>query len=420
MRRNRVFLPVACFPLLMAFAASGQTFSVLKSFTGSDGQGPGATLTLSAGTLFGTTYLGGVSNFGTVFKLDIATTNHTVLQHFFGPLHTNGAIPSGGLVLSGSTLYGTTEAGGSAGVGTIFKLSTNGTGFGILRSMAIGDNNSRPRAGLLLVGTNLYGTAYGAPPPPTPFSYGSVFKISTNAATYSVLKDFTFSAPNDGKNPWSGLVGAGTNLFGTTFSGGSSTNGTVFRISTNGFGYTLLKDFALTNGAGPRGDLLLVGTNLYGVTQSGGSAGLGTVFRLSTNGAGFTVLKHFTGSDGANPVASLALLGSSLYGTTYAGGNSSLGTVFKMNSDGSGFAILRHFAGTDGANPVGGVVISGGTLYGTTYTGGDSNNGVIFRINLSPLINVENQAGTPVIGWTAIEGLSYQLQYKKALTQVNW
>jgi uncharacterized repeat protein (TIGR03803 family) len=106
----------------------------------------------------------------------------------------------------------------------------------------------------------------------------------------------------------------------------------MFKINTDRSGFTVLHNFADTNssGAGP-GDLLLSGGTLYGATQYGGSSDKGTVFKITTAGGGFTMLKNFTGgSDGANPMAGLVLSSNMLYGTTRAGGLSGHGTVFSL------------------------------------------------------------------------------------------
>ena len=47
--------------------------------------------------------------------------------------------------------------------------------------------------------------------------------------------------------------------------------------------------------------LVLSGGTLYGTTYLGGSSDKGTVFKVNTDGTGYTVLKSFTGSDGASP-----------------------------------------------------------------------------------------------------------------------
>ena len=55
------------------------------------------------------------------------------------------------------------------------------------------------------------------------------------------------------------------------------------------------------------GDLALAGSTLYGATSHGGSSyrstnrGNGVVFKINTDGSGYTVLKNFTGSDGVEP-----------------------------------------------------------------------------------------------------------------------
>jgi uncharacterized repeat protein (TIGR03803 family) len=97
-------------------------FTVLHTFAGTspNGAGPGDLL-LSGGTLYGIMAYGGSSNQGAVFQLDIASTNFTVLKNFTGG--SDGANPNTTLVLSGSTLYGTTESGGLSGHGTVFSLS---------------------------------------------------------------------------------------------------------------------------------------------------------------------------------------------------------------------------------------------------------------------------------------------------------
>ena len=77
--------------------------------------------------------------------------------------NSDGANPYAGLILSGNTLYGTANGGGSSGNGTVFAVNTNGTGFTNLHSFtAYLVNNSDgayPEAGLILSGNTLYGTA---------------------------------------------------------------------------------------------------------------------------------------------------------------------------------------------------------------------------------------------------------------------
>jgi uncharacterized repeat protein (TIGR03803 family) len=87
--------------------------------TNSDGANPNGGLLLSGSTLYGTTYDGGVSGGGTVFAMSLNGTGYQVLKNFGARIvggvfnNTDGANPNGNLVLSGGTLHGTTQDGGT-------------------------------------------------------------------------------------------------------------------------------------------------------------------------------------------------------------------------------------------------------------------------------------------------------------------
>jgi len=141
------------------------------------------------------------------------------------------------------------------------------------------------------------------------------------------------------------------------------------------------------DGANPNAALILSNNTLYGTAAAGGSSGNGTVFAVNTDGGGLTVLHNFTGgSDGGTPLAGLILWGNTLYGAAYSGGSWGVGTVFAVNTDGSGFTNLHSFTGgSDGANPNGELILSSNTLHGTTRYGGSSGNGTVFSLSLPPL-----------------------------------
>ena len=107
-------------------SAQAQTFTVLYNFTGSsDGAYPYASLVRdAAGNLYGTTYYGGSSSYGVVFKVDTSGTE-SVLYTFTGG--ADGGYPFAGLVRDkAGNLYGTTVDGGTYFWGTVFKLSKTG------------------------------------------------------------------------------------------------------------------------------------------------------------------------------------------------------------------------------------------------------------------------------------------------------
>jgi uncharacterized repeat protein (TIGR03803 family) len=339
---------------VFALSTDGADFATLYSLyvgsdfsspgsTNSDGAYPDGTLVFSGDTLYGTAYWGGTNGNGTVFKVNTNgafTTLHSFAagSGFFPRNYTNsdGACPEVGLVLSGNTLYGTTEKGGNSGYGAVFKVNTDGTGFMNLHSFTNGSDGAVPH-GLVISGNTLYGTALGLTAVGLSGN-GTVFAINTDGTDFRPLHSFTEVSL--------GLTISGNTLYGTAL--GASGNGTVFAINTDGTGFTNLYTFTATSGplstnsdgAEPieNGGLVLSGNTLYGTANSGGSAGNGTVFALNTNGTGFTTLYSFTAtdangnnSDGAHPYAGLTLSGSTLYGTTKAGGTNGDGTVFSIS-----------------------------------------------------------------------------------------
>ena len=262
--------------------APGGTETVLYSFCHlpgcTDGAYPQAGLIAdSSGNLFGTTPYGGTSNDGVVFKLTSGGT-YTVLYSFSGG--GDGAFPGAPLIADGSgNLYGTTAAGGASNDGVVFKLTPGGTET-VLHSFT-GSDGAGPFAGLISDSNgNLYGTtaAGGAP------GYGVVFKL-TPGGTYTVL--YSFTGGSDGANPAFGLTADNSgNLYGTTPSGGASGCGAsgcgvVFKLTSGGTETVLYTFTGLGDGAFPGSGLTADSSgDLFGTTFAGGASGNGTVFEL--------------------------------------------------------------------------------------------------------------------------------------------
>ncbi len=433
--KNLFLLPtlIAALGLLLTGRVTAQTFTNLHTFTAlvsginSDGSKPLAGLVLSGNTLYGTAYIGGSAGKGAVFAVNTDSSGFTNLHSFtalsgpFPPTNSDGVNPRGGLILAGNTLYGAANAGGSSGVGTVFAVSTNGTGFTNLHSFTAtsgpnftNSDGANPYAGLIFSGNTLYGTANAG----GSSGVGTVFAVSTNGTGFTNL--YNFSGGNDGANPEGGLVLSGNTLYGTTFYGGTNGNGTVFAISTNGTGFTKLYSFTAKNfngntggmtnsdGANPYAVLILSGSTLYGTASTGGNSdyGSGTVFAINTNGTGFTNLHSFIGN-AAEPFAGLILSGNTLYGAATYHGNSGYGTLFAVNTNGTGFTNFYNFSGgSDGAYPEGSLVLSGNTLYGTAEGGGSGNstagNGTVFGFSLgsAPQLNITPSGTNVVLTWT--------------------
>ncbi|MFL6351108.1 MAG: choice-of-anchor tandem repeat GloVer-containing protein [Bryobacteraceae bacterium] len=271
---------------------SGNNYTILHEFGSvpNDGLRPYAGLILdSAGNLYGTTSFGGFSGFGTVFKLGTSGNNYTILHNFSdGSVTYDGARSYAGLILdSAGNLYGTTLYGGSSNSGTVFKLDASGNHYTKLHDFNDGltsYDGIQPDAGLILDSAgNLYGTTLQG----GSSGSGTAFKLGTSGNNYTILHNFG-SVANDGVYPNAGLIlNSAGNLYGMTNSGGSSGIGTVFKLDTSGTNYTVVHIFGdgsvPSDGAHPRAGLTLDPSgNLYGTTFQGGSSGLGTVFKVSS------------------------------------------------------------------------------------------------------------------------------------------
>jgi len=301
---------------------NGTGLTVLYSFNSiaggnDDGINPEGAVTLSGSTLYGTTSSGGNSYLvdGTVFQINTNGTNYAILYSF---VPWEGQTPYRALAVSGTSLFGVT----SAGDGTVFSVSSDGGGctdlhvFGGSITSIVGSvtnvfrDGTNPTGSLILSGSTLYGTTtYGGSN-----SDGTVFSINTDGGGYSILHHFS-DAPGDGYNPYSPLILSGSTLYGTTEGGGRS-NGTVYQINTNGTGFAVLYGFGLVPADGfyPHGPLTLSGSTLYGTTHDGGTNGYGTVFEINTDSTGYQILYNFVTSNTGNPNGALILADSTLYG----------------------------------------------------------------------------------------------------------
>ncbi len=363
---------------------SSPTESVLYSFgTGNNGKYPNGGLVMDAsGNLYGTTSFGGTYNKGTVFK--ITPSGVESVLYSFGP-DNDEHWPNGGLVMDASgNLYGTTAKGGTYNKGTVFKITPSGVE-SVLYSFGNGNNGKYPNGGLLMDASgNLYGTTERG----GTNNFGTVFKI-TSSGVESVLH--SFGKGNDGVLPNGGmLMDASGTLYGTTSVGGTVNSGTVFKITPSGV-ESVLHSFGTGNdGQQPNGGLVMgASSTLYGTTGSGGTDDQGTVFKITPSGIESVLHSFGTGNDGHDPNGGLVMDASgNLYGTTVFGGKRGgrgiiadllrlvfvgrrfpgLGTVFKITPSGTE-SVLYFFSSAHKyeQSPNGGLVMdASGNLYGTT------------------------------------------------------
>lgn len=409
-------------------AAQTPTIKTLYAFNGyvnsGDGFDPTALLVIGrGGVLYGTTYQGGIPNYGTVFELTPPPSTggswkETQIHVFTGG--SDGLEPTALVPGGDGVLYGVTAGGGSgcgSGCGTAFSLtppSSVSPGSWTKQTYEFNSSIIVPStlrsAGGVLYGTSLDGGASSSCylgcgtlfflTPPTP---------SRNSWTARVFYSFPGGAGGD--NPVMAVLGRDGVFYGTSQGGNQNCPfgcGLAFSL-TPGFAgnppggslsETVLHTFIdySYDGDGVAG--LVTGDDglLYGTTSGGGIYGYGTAFSLtppSRPGGAWKekILYNFNGPSGAAfPNPSLVIgKGGVIYGTAYGilgGGPAYSGAVFSLTppSQPGGswtLTVLHNFSGgDDGGNPVAGLVIGDdGTLYGTTTNGGGSGKfGTVFAL----------------------------------------
>jgi uncharacterized repeat protein (TIGR03803 family) len=376
----------------LAQASGSWQERIVYAFTGkSDGDEPEAGLIYHGGSLYGTCAGGGgLEGGGVVFKLTKGLDNiwqETVL-HSFGSGSTGYFLLAPLTSDAAGNLYSTAQFGGVSGFGTAFKLTVDsGYAETVMHSFSGEPDGAEPEAGLAFgLHGNLYGTAFAG----GAHNYGTVFQLTPHSGVWSAKVLHSFRSGKDGANPGSQvIVDAAGNLYGTTPFGGTPGKcqtvgcGIVYELTNSGSGWveTVLHTFGENPGDGisPYANLVFDSAgNLYGTTYQGGSFGNGTAFELSHGSSGWTetILYNFTGgSDGSFPLANVIFDAvGNLYGTTQSGGAFGRGAVFRLAPSLGGWSesVLYSFAGgSDGFQPNGGLVFDAlGKLYGTTMEGG--------------------------------------------------
>jgi uncharacterized repeat protein (TIGR03803 family) len=393
-----------------AWAAS--KYKVLYSFTGgADGSQPqyGVLILDTTGNLYGMTTAGGASGNGAVFKLtknSDGSWTESVLYSFAGG--TDGANPWAGLIFDASgNLYGTTEYGGASSAGTVFQLVPNSDGTwteNLLYSFAGSSGGANPETGVIF---DASGALYGTTSAGGTQGMGVIYKLAPNSDgswTYGALHSFT--GGKDGSYPLWGNLTFDTkgNLFGATGDGvdawGDCPNGndcgSIFELTPQSDGSwkeKVIFRFNGTHGRVPFGPVVFDSAgSLYG-TANGGGGDYGNAFKLTLDAKdkwSERVLHVFQGNqDGAYPSGSVVFdTAGNLYGTANDGedlnGDCCFGQVFKLVPRAHEWAkyTLHRFQGAprDGGGTRAGVVLdAAGNVYGTTCNDGTNGNGVVFE-----------------------------------------
>ena len=322
--------------------AQAQTYNVIHTFTGGgDGANPFAGVTIdAAGNLYGTTAFGGSAGNGSVFKLTHSQSGWVLASLYIFAGGNDGAAPWGRVALArDGSLYGTTHYGGdSYGCGTVFHLT------------------------------------------PSPTAPKSVL------APWNEIVLYRFTFPSAGCNPQGDLTfDQSGSIYGTTLE-------SVYELTPTGGGWTETTLYQVVGLYYFHGGVVFDKSgNLYGVENPYGNTSVpevGSVYQLSPSGSGWTgqTLYAFTGgSDGADPYGGLILDPSgNLYGTTQLGGSGGGGTAFELTPANGGWTLNTLYGGFS-PGCCGGpydklVMDAAGNLYGTTASGGAYGGGNVFKL----------------------------------------
>jgi uncharacterized repeat protein (TIGR03803 family) len=391
------------FLVMLSSSSAAVTEQVIYSFPGKAASFPASNLVFNADAsrLYGTAASGGLyacsGGCGSVSELiyNAGSWNPHLLYAFKGG--SDGSNPAGNIVFdSAGNLYGVTQSGGSFGLGAVYKLTPGADSNSrwtenIIYSFQGNSDGSQPFAGLTMDSAgNLYGTTnFGGTN-----GVGTVYELTPaegGSWTESVLH--SFGQGQDGAYCWAEVIlDSSGNLYGTTVLGGADGGGTVYELSPGSGGWTeqVLYSFTGSSDSGiPKAPVWLDASgNLYGTASGDGTGSPGAVFELSPNSDGTWTehTLHMFGSqgDGSTPLSGLTPdTSGNLYGTTYVGGAHGAGTVYQVRlaSDGKwSEGVVYSFAGSDGNAPHTGVTIGKGVLFGTTAEGGAADSGVVFGI----------------------------------------
>jgi len=408
---------VVCVLLAATVVLCAQTLTTLYSFDGgANGSVPyGALIQGINGYLYGTTNgsEAPANGDGTIYKMTTSGKVKTLHSFCLKSGCADGNEALAGLVQdTNGAFYGTTTYGGANGYGTVFKITAGGK-LTALYSFCSGAGclDGESPTGTLILSTdgNLYGTTYYG----GTYGHGTVYKITTSGALTTLYSFCSQNGCADGANPTAGVIQATDgNFYGETDFGGTNGQGSLFKISATG-ALTTLYSFCsqpdCADGSQPVAGLVEGNDgNFYGTTTGfgGGSTADGTVFKMTPTG-GLATLHSFDGTDGTNPEAPLIqATDGNFYGTTYQHGASpDGGTVFQITPSGT-LTTLYNFCSqpncADGLEPQFGGLLqdTNGDFYGVTAYGGTNDScaygcGTVFSlsIGLGPFVATRPTSG---------------------------
>jgi uncharacterized repeat protein (TIGR03803 family) len=337
------------------------------------------------GKLYGTTYRGGLFNYGTIFEYDPTTNIYTKKVDF--NLGNNGYYPKGSLLLFNNKFYGLAEQGGVNNAGTIFEWDP-ATNVYTKKIDFNGTNGSRPQNSLKLMNGKMYGTTLigGA-------VQGVVFEWDPTTNIYTKLLDLSGNGAGlNGRVFVNNVTPYNNKLYCMPSQGGTNDYGTILVIDPSlpiGSNTTIIRQLDFAGGFFPGNNEMIVYNNkLYGCLTRGGTADAGVLFEIDPITNTYTKLVNFSSvATGYSPVGKLVLNGTKFLGLCNSGGVNSTGTVFEWDPA-NPTTVVKKFdflpSNYDNAvNPNGTFTLFNSKFYATSYDNSFVNYGALFEYDPS-------------------------------------
>jgi uncharacterized repeat protein (TIGR03803 family) len=273
--------------------------------------------------------------------------------------------------------YAESRNGGVSNQGAVFKVTPGGM-VSLVYSFN-GTTGSNATGGMTLGPSdgNLYGDTFSG----GTSNDGVTFKV-TPSGTYTALHNFLNTG--DGVAPVNALVvGSNGNFYGLT----DSNPETFYEITSAGK-LTTLHTFSTAEGY--QGGQLTLGSdgNFYGGLNLGGLNGNGTAFKVSAAGK-VTVLHNFNGTDGNDEATGMVQAPNGFfYGSASLGGANGAGVIYKLSSAGAYTLLHSLNASTDGSLVGVLLLATDGNIYGTAINSGASNCGTVFKVTTAVVFSV--------------------------------
>lgn len=410
-------------------------------------QFPGFTPTLVDNSLIYGVASNEGSETGLIYRLPITGGAGSILQEIT-PTGGSPVEPLALLDASDRWIYGLTDNGRTSSP-YFYRMRRDGSAFTLLREFlrdATGQRepytlSTEDTDGSVLAPSLFAGTKGG----------GALVRLS-RSGEYSFAQDFGTSFQGPGPSTPGGVLRlTDGSLLGFSFNGGTSGNGTVYRVEPGTTEPVVIHHFAgepqdtrspvtqpllasdgRVYGMGSAGvfsidpdgsnyrfrnlfgasgttpsnlygtaNALMEGTDggLYGVAGSGGTTQRGGIFRIEKSGFAVTTIYEFQGGDARpyDPVGGLVEMPDGfLYGLTRSGGQKNYGVLYRIRPTGADFGIVHHFDMTadNGVSPRTLIRGGDGLIYGTLTAGGANGYGAIFRYGEAPEITVERLDGS--------------------------